>query len=610
MARIFVANRGTGRIKEDQLTRSPNVRTGESSKSRNGGLADRHVRLISLPKRRVRMLVAPVLAAFVVVGMQLGATTPAVAGTTVTNPSFESGWTSSTVAACWQMGGVGSGSATLASNATAHSGSLSAKLTVTSLATGGNRKMVIDQHSTSCAPTATPGHKYALSAWFQANVAVRMVVYYRDSGGVWRWWAQGSVVGSSRTWRALAFVTPALPAGATAVSFGPILSNTGWLLVDDAALADTSTPATTTTTSPTSTTSTTSTTSPPPTISPPPTTSTTASSSTTSSTTTTTTTPTSTTSTTSSPTTTTTAPSGNVVNVATASQLSAALSVTAPGQTIVLADGTYAGRFTLSRSGTATAPIRITGSRSARLDGGSTSSGYTLHLDNANYAQVDGITVTNSQKGIVLDQSSNSVLTNLDVYYTGSEAVLLRNYSSDDVVSANEVHDTGKVTAGYGEGIYIGLAVSNWSSTGQSRTNGGPDTSDRNQIMGNHVYNTTAENVDIKEGTTGGLIANNRFDSMGMSGANYADSWVDIAGNGYLVRGNVGINPGGALLDGYQTHVQVSGWAQYNTFQTNSSAVNAAGYAINLQISGGNVVKADNTQTGAAKGLTNIAVTP
>jgi hypothetical protein len=39
--------------------------------------------------------------------------------------------------------------------------------------------------------------------------------------------------------------------------------------------------------------------------------------------------------------------------------------------------------------------------------------------------------------------------------------------------------------------------------------------------------------------------------------------------------------------------------------------VNGAGYAVNIQTSGtGNVVRANNTQAGAAKGLTNITVTP
>jgi len=195
-----------------------------------------------------------------------------------------------------------------------------------------------------------------------------------------------------------------------------------------------------------------------------------------------------------------------VVNVSNASQLSAALAKAVPGQTIALADGVYPGRFTLSRSGTAAARIRITGSRSARLDGGSVSGGYVLHLDKANYVQVDGITITNGLKALVLDQSSHNVLSDLDVHKAGNELLLLRNFSSDNVVKGSEIHDSGQVAAGYGEGIYIGLAASNWGSA-QSRTLGKPDNSDRNQIIGNHVYDTTAENVDVKEGTTGGRPA-------------------------------------------------------------------------------------------------------
>ena len=549
------------------MTRSPNTAMDQWSMSQpvkammDGG----PLRLLSLPRRPLRVLTSSVVAALVVAGLYAGAGLgSAVASTLVVNPSFETGWTSSTSATCWQIGGVGSGSATLSPSSTAHSGSLAAKLTITSLPSGGNRKVVIDQQSASCAPAVSIGHKYAVSAWYRSSAALLMVVYYRDSGGAWHWWAQSPRWGSSSSWRQMSFTTAAVPAGATALSFGPSLSSTGWMLVDDAAMADTSTAPTSSPTG-TSTASTSS-------------------------------------------------PTGTAVNVSTAAQLSAALSVASPGQTISLADGTYVGHFTLLHSGTAAAPIRITGSRNARLDGGSMSGGYVLHLDKANYVQVDGITITNGQKAVVMDQCSHDVLTNLDAYHTGEEIILLRNYSSDNVVSGNEVHDSGHTTAGYGEGIYIGLAISNWSSSGQSRTNGGPDTSDRNQITGNRVYGTTAENIDIKEGTTGGLIANNSLDSTGMSGANYADSWVDIAGNDYLVRNNIGVHPSGVMLDGYQTHIQASGWAMNNTFTANTSAVNASGYAFNIQTSGGttlgNVVKADNTETGAAKGMANIAITP
>lgn len=298
------------------------------------------------------------------------------------------------------------------------------------------------------------------------------------------------------------------------------------------------------------------------------------------------------------------------VRVSTSAQLTSALASARAGTTIRLADGRYTGRFTATRSGTTTAPIRLTGSRRAVLDGGGVTSGYALHLDHASYWQVDGITVTNAKKGIVLDQSSHVLLTNLAVHHAGNELVLMRNYSSDNTISASEIYDSGLTAPGYGEGVYVGLAVSNWSSTSQSRTGGGPDRSDRNRIIGNHIYATTAENVDIKEGTTGGLISGNRFDATGMTGANYADSWVDIAGNAYVVADNVGVNPASRLLDGYQTHVQVTGWGQRNVFERNASAVHAAGYGINVNTRGaGNVVRSSNTVTAAARGLTNIAVT-
>ena len=147
----------------------------------------------------------------------------------------------------------------------------------------------------------------------------------------------------------------------------------------------------------------------------------------------------------------------------------------------------------------------------------------------------------------------------------------------------------------------MGLARSNWAAPGQSRTGGRPDTSDGNRIIANHVYRTTAESVDVKEGTSGGRIEGNRFDSTGMTGANYADSWVDVAGNGWTVRANVGTNPGSRLVDGYQTHVQLAGWGNANLFDANRSIVRAGGYAINVHTKGtGNVVWSTNTVVGRA----------
>jgi hypothetical protein len=167
-------------------------------------------------------------------------------------------------------------------------------------------------------------------------------------------------------------------------------------------------------------------------------------------------------------------------------------------------------------------------------------------------------------------------------------------------------------TPDYGEGIYIGSAKSNWPTY----TNGNPDLCDSNKVINNKIgpY-VTAECIDIKEGTTGGLIKGNYFDATGITGANSADSWIDVKGNYYLLEGNNGFNPAGSVLvDGYQVNVAVSGWGSYNEFKNNNCVVNAPGYGFNIRLSSsngtavGNKVYITNTVTGAAKGISNVAL--
>jgi hypothetical protein len=110
--------------------------------------------------------------------------------------------------------------------------------------------------------------------------------------------------------------------------------------------------------------------------------------------------------------------------------------------------------------------------------------------------------------------------------------------------------------------------------------------------------------MDIKEGTTGGLISGNVFDGTGMSGS-WADSWIDLKGNGWVVQNNHGSN---ALQDGFQVHQALSGWGNDNIFVGNVADVNGPGYGFWLQsgITGTKVMCA-NSVSGAAKGFANVA---
>jgi len=324
---------------------------------------------------------------------------------------------------------------------------------------------------------------------------------------------------------------------------------------------------------------------------------------------------------------------GSTVDVATTAALQSALAGAQPGQTIRLAAGTYRGAFLAQRVGTAAAPITLTGPASAILvnDGPSGSGpscpvptagwdpGYGLWLFDAPYWNLNGFTVADSKKGIVLDNSHHVSIAGVYVHHVEDEAVHFRRSSADGVIRDSRIEHTGLVQPGFGEGVYIGSAGSNWACHGNS---GGVDRSDRVQVLNNRIGpNVAAEGIDVKEGTHNGLIRGNTFDGRGLSGQNSADSWVDVKGIGYLIEGNTGtFTIPATFVNGYETHNPTTtpslGNGCGNTWRSNSSNLGGVGqYAIRItstsKCTGNpNVVYASNTVTNATIGLTNIAVTP
>lgn len=294
---------------------------------------------------------------------------------------------------------------------------------------------------------------------------------------------------------------------------------------------------------------------------------------------------------------------GGTVTVSTAAELASALSAAQPGQTIQLMDGRYVGRFVAAASGTAAAPIALTGSRAAVLSTGSVKSGYGLHITGSHW-RVSGLSVTESGKGIVLDGSTHTVLSDLDVGKIGAEAVHFRANSSDSAILDSEIHDTGLVKPGFGEGIYVGSAKANWASIMGSESE--PDRSDRVQIRNNRISRTSAEGIDIKEGSTGGAVVGNSFSDAGYSGANSADSWVDIKGNGYTVTGNSGTT---ARLDALQVHSVLDGWGRDNVLTGNTVLGSVPGFEVWVQSAQlGNTVGCKDSTAG--RGLTNVSCSP
>lgn len=301
--------------------------------------------------------------------------------------------------------------------------------------------------------------------------------------------------------------------------------------------------------------------------------------------------------------------SATVISVSTSSQLNNALKNATAGQTIQLASGIYSGAFAATAIGTADAPIRLIGPADAILQS-SSGTGYGLRMTNAQYWTLDGFSVANAGKGIVLDGSSYNTLENLNIYNIGQEGVHFRSFSSYNTIQFSHIYNTGLTTPDFGEGVYIGSAKSNWGTY----SGGLADASNYNSVISNLIgANVRAEGLDIKEGTMGGFVLNNIFDGSGISGANFADSVIDVKGSGYTINNNIVQNLAhtAALIDGFQVHA-ISGVANSglnNSFSGNSFDLYSTGYGINVQPGvKGNVVCNNNTATNAESGVANVAL--
>lgn len=226
------------------------------------------------------------------------------------------------------------------------------------------------------------------------------------------------------------------------------------------------------------------------------------------------------------------------------------------------------------------------------------SGGYPLYLNGATHWRISGFTIRGGQKGLVADHATANLIEGLRIEQVGQEGLHLRAASTDNVVRSNQIRFTGRTTAQFGEGVYIGSAVRSWPEFG-----GGPDRSDGNVVEANTISDTTAECVDTEEGSTDGLLRNNSFSGRALAGG-YADSWVDVKVNGWTIAGNVGA---GTPADGNQVHRIVPGWGVGNRFDANTSVLGrGTGYAIDITANPTRNTVGCGGRVSGGRGLTNV----
>lgn len=269
----------------------------------------------------------------------------------------------------------------------------------------------------------------------------------------------------------------------------------------------------------------------------------------------------------------------NEIRVSTAKELMQAMRYANPGDEIIIAPGEYVGAlgtgsngsgygsawFYSNVDGTAEKPItvRCEDPSNKPVLKGSRTNGMVMYIT-GDYWIVDGLDMSIAQKGLLLDNSSNSIIKNCDIHDVAMEGLHLRDGSSYNLVENCKVYNTGLVNKGMGEGIYIGSDNGKWGEFNKDcnynvvrRCELGP--------------NVDSEHVDIKEGTVGTIIEYCVMHGAGISGGNYADSFIDAKGNNSIIRYNTCYQEGNdIIIDAFQTHNQLDDCGADNIFIYNT----------------------------------------
>ena len=157
------------------------------------------------------------------------------------NASLETSTYTPGVPDCWEPQGFGVNSYSFSRTSDAHSGSFAEQLNITSY-TSGARYLTGKRDLGQCSPSVVPGAKYRLGVWYKSTAPVRFTPFYRDGAGAWRTLGSGSIAfPASLTWSELHWITPAMPADATGMTFGLQMQSVGTLTTDDYSISDTET---------------------------------------------------------------------------------------------------------------------------------------------------------------------------------------------------------------------------------------------------------------------------------------------------------------------------------------------------------------------------------
>ncbi|MEG9247479.1 polysaccharide deacetylase family protein [Arthrobacter sp. Soc17.1.1.1] len=163
---------------------------------------------------------------------------PITTGNLIRNPSLEDPSAVLGTPRCWFFGGYGQNSPAWSQVSPGRTGNVAQVLTMNNYVDG-DAKLLPSLDLGECAPSATPGRTYQMSAFYKSTAPTQFAVYYRTGVGNWRYWDSSPLYDAADNWTQATYTSLPVPAGATAISIGLNLISNGTLTTDDYSLTAT-----------------------------------------------------------------------------------------------------------------------------------------------------------------------------------------------------------------------------------------------------------------------------------------------------------------------------------------------------------------------------------
>jgi polysaccharide deacetylase len=110
-------------------------------------------------------------------------------------------------------------------------------ISMTNLSSG-DAKLVQSFDLGQCAPSVVVGDSEELSTYYESTAPVFFTVYQRNANGIWSYLTQSPTFAPESGWTQAQWLTPQIPTGVTAISYGLTIASNGTLSTSDYSMVD------------------------------------------------------------------------------------------------------------------------------------------------------------------------------------------------------------------------------------------------------------------------------------------------------------------------------------------------------------------------------------